>query len=138
MSKSLPAGCVSLLDPPKQIAKKIKSAVTDSETEVRYDPEHKPGVSNLLTLLSAFTGESIPALEQRYAGSMYGPLKAEVADVVADFATRYAERTRSLLADPATLDQVMASGAERARQVAAETLRLVYERVGFVPLTPAG
>lgn len=133
MSKSLPAGCVSLMDPPKQIAKQIKSAVTDSETEVRFDPENKPGVSNLLTILSAFSGESIPDLEKRYEGSMYGPLKGEVAEVVVDFATEYQRKTNELLDDQPMLWSYMADGAERARAVASETVKTAYDRIGFLP-----
>ncbi len=137
MSKSSPAGCVFLLDPPKQIVKKIKSAVTDSETQVRFDPQDKPGVSNLLLMLSALTDESIQDLERRYEGSMYGPLKQDVADVVVEFAASYQRRTQDLLGDPATLIELLAIGGNRAREVAAPTLAKVYDRVGFVPM-PTG
>ncbi len=132
MSKSLPSGCVMLLDDPKKIAKKIKSAVTDSETVVRYDPESKPGVSNLLTILSVLGGESIPDLERHYEGSMYGPLKVDVADVVVEFATGYQARTNEFLEDPAELRRLMELGASKAREVARSTLANVYEGVGFV------
>lgn len=132
MSKSTPAGCVFLLDPPKQIAKKVKSAVTDSETEVRFDPESKPGVSNLLTMLSIFTNRSIPELEKHYEGSMYGPLKVDVADAVVEFATGYQQRTHALLEDPAALEALMDAGAAKAREVASRTLSDVYDRVGFI------
>ncbi len=132
MSKSLPSGCVMLLDDPKKIAKKIKSAVTDSETVVRYDLESKPGVSNLLTILSVLGGESIPDLERHYEGSMYGPLKVDVADVVVEFATDYQARTNEFLEDPAELRRLMELGASKAREVARTTLANVYERVGFV------
>lgn len=132
MSKSLPGGCVMLLDDPKKIAKKIKSAVTDSETVVRYDPASKPGVSNLLTILSVFGGQSIADLERHYEGSMYGPLKVDVADAVVEFATRYQARTNEYLADQAELNRLMVLGAEKARTVATRTLATVYDRVGFV------
>ncbi len=132
MSKSLPSGCVMLLDDPKKIAKKIKSAVTDSETVVRYDPESKPGVSNLLTILSVLGGESIPYLERHYEGSMYGPLKVDVADVVVEFTTGYQARTNEFLEDPAELRRLMELGASKAREVARTTLANVYEGVGFV------
>ncbi|WP_278258944.1 hypothetical protein [Nocardioides convexus] len=82
-----------MLDDPKVTAKKIRSAVTDSGTEVRFDVEEKPGVSNLLTIYSALTGEAIPALEEQFAGRMYGDLKKEVADVVVDFVTPFRDKT---------------------------------------------
>lgn len=133
MSKSMPAGCVMLLDPLKQIEKKIKSAVTDSETEVRYDPENKPGVANLLTMLSAFTGEAIPAIEARFAGQMYGPLKAEVAQAVVAFAEPFQAKVNGLLADPAELHRLMTANAERAQAVAVATVESAYVKVGLVP-----
>lgn len=134
MSKSAPAGCVFLLDDARVITKKIKSAVTDSDTQVRFDPETKPGVSNLLTILSALSGISVEQLERSYEGVMYGRLKADVADVVVEFTTAYRQRTAELLADPGELARLMAIGAQAARAVAAETLREVYQRIGFVPL----
>ncbi len=134
MSKSLPTGCVMLLDDPKKIAKKVKSAVTDSETAVRFDPENKPGVSNLLTMLSALSGRTIPELEAHYEGSMYGPLKVDVADAVVEFATAYQSRTNEYLQDPAELHRLMELGAQKARGVATKTLTTVYDRVGFVSI----
>jgi tryptophanyl-tRNA synthetase len=134
MSKSLPTGCVMLLDDPKKISKKIKSAVTDSETVVRFDPVNKPGVSNLLTMLSVLTNRSIPDLEHHYEGSMYGPLKVDVADAVVEFATNYQAKTNEFLEDPAELRRLMNLGAEKARAVASATLGAVYDRVGFVAL----
>ncbi len=135
MSKSLPTGCLFLMDPPKKIEKKIKSAVSDSEVEIRFDPTNKPGVSNLLTILSTFTGKSIADLEQHYAGSMYGPFKQDVADVVVEFASGYQERTNALLDDRAELENVLRDGSQRAREVAAVTLSDVYRKVGFVSLS---
>ncbi|HWJ08838.1 MAG TPA: tryptophan--tRNA ligase, partial [Nocardioides sp.] len=133
MSKSIGGnGCVFLLDDPKVSAKKIRSAVTDSGTEVRFDAEEKPGVSNLLTIYSALTGESIAALEEQYAGRMYGDLKKDLADVVVDFVTPFRERTLELLDDQDHLLQVLAQGAATAGAVAEATLRDVYQRVGFV------
>lgn len=131
-SSSSPSGIIEMLDPPNQTAKKIRSAVTDSGTEVRFDLEEKPGVSNLLTIYSALTGESISALEEQYAGRMYGDLKKELAEVVVDFVTPFRERTLELLDDQAYLMQVLAKGAETAGAVAEATLRDVYQRVGFV------
>ncbi|WP_329220398.1 tryptophan--tRNA ligase [Streptomyces sp. NBC_01485] len=132
-SASTPKGLVNLLDEPKTTAKKVKSAVTDTDTVVRYDAVEKPGVSNLLTIYSTLTGTSIPELEQRYEGKLYGALKTDLADVVVDFVTPFRDRTQQYLDDPETLDSVLAKGAEKARAVAAETLAQTYERVGFLP-----
>lgn len=132
MSKSLPTGCLFLLDDPKKIEKKIKSAVTDSETQVRFDEQNKPGVSNLLSILAAYSGESISTLERRYEGQMYGPFKQEVAQVVVEFAVAFQKRTNELLADTATLDEMIATGAHKARLIAAQTLAAVYEKSGFL------
>ena len=132
MSKMVPAGCVGLLDPLKQIEKKIKSAVTDSETEIRFDPKHKPGVSNLLTILAAFSGRTVPEVEADLSGQMYGGLKKATAEAVLEFAEPFQARVSELLGDPAELDALMADGAHRAREVASDTLAAVYERVGFV------
>jgi tryptophanyl-tRNA synthetase len=133
MSKSAPAGCVFLLDPAKTITKKFKSAVTDSETEVRFDPEHKPGVSNLLTILAAFTDRAVETVVKGYEGSGYGALKVDTAEAVVAFAEPFAARVTELLADPAELSRLMAAGAERATAVAAPTLAAAYDHIGFVP-----
>jgi tryptophanyl-tRNA synthetase len=134
MSKtnSSAAGIIELLDEPKVSAKKIRSAVTDSETEVRYDEENKPGVSNLLTIYSALTGTEVEALEKQYAGRGYGDFKSDLADVVVEFVTPFRERTLELLGDRAELDAILARGSEQAREVAARTLADVYDRVGLV------
>ena len=132
-SASSPAGIVDLLDDPKVSAKKIRSAVTDSGREVRFDPENKPGVSNLLTIFSAMTGDAVPSLEQRYEGRGYGDLKKELAEVVVDFVTPFRTRTFEFLEDRAQLDDVLAAGAQRAREVASRTLAEVYDAIGFVP-----
>jgi tryptophanyl-tRNA synthetase len=139
MSKSIGgSGCVWLLDDPKTIEKKIKSAVTDTGREVRFDPDTKPGVSNLLAILSSLTGDPIDELERRYEGSGYGDLKKGVVEAVLDFAVPFQERVRGYLDDPATLDAVLAKGAGRAREVASSTLAAVYERMGFLPAAGAG
>jgi tryptophanyl-tRNA synthetase len=133
MSKSLPdAGTLNLLDEPAVLTRKIKRAVTDTGSEVRYDPANKPGVSNLLAILAAVTDRPVPQIEQDYAGSGYGALKSDVAEAVVAFAAPFGARTRELLDDPAELDRVLAFGAERAVGVAAETLRRAYDRVGFL------
>jgi tryptophanyl-tRNA synthetase len=134
MSKSLPeAGTLNLLDDPSALAKKIKRAVTDTETEIRYDPVAKPGVSNLLAILAAVTDTSIPALETELSGQGYGTLKNAVADAVVAFAEPFSSRVAELMADPAEIDRILARGAEQARPVATATVTEVYERVGFVP-----
>ena len=117
MSKSAAteAGLISLLDDPKTSAKKIRSAVTDSEREIRFDPETKPGVSNLLTIQSAVTGTDVDKLVEGYAGRGYGDLKSETAEAVVEFVTPIKARVDELLADPAELEAVLAAGA-RARQ----------------------
>jgi tryptophanyl-tRNA synthetase len=130
-SASSPAGIVEMLDDPKVSAKKIRSAVTDSGSEVRYDEAEKPGVSNLLTIFSALTGSSIPDLEQAYDGRGYGDLKKDLADAVVEFVTPFRDRTLELLDDTARLDEILLAGAEKAGAVAERTLADVYDRVGF-------
>ncbi|MEU2210602.1 tryptophan--tRNA ligase [Streptomyces hygroscopicus] len=132
-SASTPKGIISLLDEPKVSAKKIKSAVTDLETEIRFDEEKKPGVSNLLTIYSTLTGTGIPELERRYEGKGYGALKTDLSEVLVEWVTPFRERTQEYLADPATLDGILAKGADKARAVAAETLAAAYDKVGFLP-----
>lgn len=137
MSKSSPSGCVFLLDENKVAEKKIKSAVTDSEAEVRFDDQSKPGVSNLLTLQKAITGKSIESLESAYVGRGYGDLKKETAEIVLGVVEPIRTRVNELLTDPAELESLMNKGAQKAREAAEPTLDLVYERVGF-PTNPRG
>ena len=138
MSKSLnESGTVNLLDDPAVTARKIRRAVTDTGTEIRFDPDAKPGVSNLLSILAAFTDRTVPDIEREFAGRGYGALKVAVADAVADFAEPFAKRTAELLADRAELDRVLARGAERAGPIAAESVRIAYERIGLLPPGPA-
>ncbi|MFD5143800.1 tryptophan--tRNA ligase [Streptomyces sp. NPDC058401] len=132
-SASSPKGLINLLDEPKATEKKIKSAVTDTEAVVRFDPVEKPGVSNLLTIYSTLTGESVPALEAAYEGKGYGALKTDLAGVMVDFVTPFKQRTQEYLDDPETLDSLLAKGAEKARAVAAETLAQAYDHLGFLP-----
>ncbi|SEC03456.1 tryptophan--tRNA ligase [Rhodococcus koreensis] len=138
MSKSgpSPAGLINLLDDPKVSAKKIKSAVTDNEREIRYDPQAKPGVSNLLTIQSALSGTPVETLVAGYEGKGYGDLKTDTADVLAEFVTPLKAKVEGYLSDEAELDRVIAAGAHRAREVSSQTLAAVYEKVGF--LTPKG
>ena len=132
-SSSSPGGIIELLDEPKVSEKKVKSAVTDSEREIRFDEENKAGISNLLTISSALTGTGIPELVAAYEGRGYGDLKKDVAAAVVDFVTPYRQKTNTFLDDVAGLDAILAQGADKARAVAAETLASVYDRIGFVP-----
>lgn len=132
-SASTPAGIIELLDDPRVSAKKIRSAVTDSGTEVRFDEAEKPGISNLLTIYSALTGRSIPDLEKAYDGRGYGDLKNDLADVVVEFVTPFRDRTLELLEDRPLLDRILREGADKANTVAERTLADVYDRIGLVP-----
>jgi len=134
MSKSAadPKGLLNLMDDDSTIMKKIKSAVTDTDASIRVDWENKPGVSNLLSIHSSISGESLVSLEERFAGAGYGVLKSEVADVVINALGPIRDRANDLMSDQAELDRLLASGAEKARAVAEATLATVYDRVGFI------
>ncbi|MDT5088910.1 MAG: tryptophanyl-tRNA synthetase [Mycobacterium sp.] len=138
MSKSAAtdAGLISLLDDPAVSAKKIRSAVTDSEREIRFDPAAKAGVSNLLSIQSAVTGVAIEKLVDGYAGRGYGDLKKDTAEAVVEFVTLIKTRVDELLTDPKELESVLAAGAGRAEDVAAKTVDRVYDRLGFLPRRP--
>ncbi|HEX6954508.1 MAG TPA: tryptophan--tRNA ligase [Agromyces sp.] len=131
-SASSPNGLVNLMDEPKVIAKKIKSAVTDTEREIRYDPKAKPGIANLLDIYATVAGRSIPELEAEYDGRGYGDLKKDLAEAVVERVAPIRERTLELMQDPAELDRLLAIGAEKASERAEQTLARVYDRVGFL------
>jgi tryptophanyl-tRNA synthetase len=133
MSKSdaRPLASVELTDPPELIAKKLRSAVTDSGREVRSGPD-KPALSNLLAIFSLFDGASVPELEARFAGSGYGEFKAALVDVVVARLQPIRERYSELMADQSELDSLLRAGAERAAEVADRTLTQVRERVGLL------
>ncbi len=131
-SSSSPSGIIDLLDLPSVSAKKIKSAVTDSGAEIRFDAEEKPGVSNLLTIYAALSGRSVEDLESAYAGKGYGDFKKDLAEVVVEFVTPIRARALELLDDRTELDAILHRGAERADAVAQQTLNDVYDRVGLV------
>jgi len=135
MSKSgeSPQGIIWLLDDPTVLTKKIKSAVTDTDNEIRFDPQAKPGVSNLLTLLSLATGHSMDKTVSEYAGGGYGALKGAVADAVVALCKPIREKTLELLADPAELDRILARGAEKATHTASATLSRVQDAMGLLP-----
>jgi tryptophanyl-tRNA synthetase len=134
MSKSAqdPKGLVNLMDEPSVIAKKIKSAVTDTDGEIRFDPQAKPGVSNLIGIYSAVTGESVESFTSSLQGQGYGALKTAVADAVVAALDPIRLRAQELLADPAELDRLLAQGAAKANQIAERTLSDVYDKLGFV------
>jgi tryptophanyl-tRNA synthetase len=132
-SASSPQGIIDVLEEPGSIRRKIMRAVTDTDGEVRADEEAKPGVTNLLRIYSALSGESITGLEQRYAGSGYGALKKDLADVVVDAFAPIRERTEKLVANEAELDRMLADGAARARRIATATMAKVRDRIGFLP-----
>ena len=134
MSKSIPEGCVFLMEKPEDIARKFKRAMTDSDTEhcVRFDPENKPGVANLMSIYSAVTGRTYDEIEQEFAGKGYGVFKSAGGDAVIELLRPIREEAVRLLADKAYLESVYRAGAEKASYVAEKTLRKVYKKVGFV------
>ncbi len=133
MSKSVPDGCVFLMDSPEDILRKFKRAVTDSDTEncVRYDKVAKPGVANLINIYATITGKSIPEIEAEFAGKGYGVFKPAVGEAVVEALRPIREEAEHLMADKAYLDGVYRAGAEKAACVANKTLRKVYKKVGF-------
>jgi tryptophanyl-tRNA synthetase len=134
-STSSPQGIIDVLEDPASIRRKISRAVTDSGSEVRADEQAKPGITNLLRIYSALTGETVASLEQRYAGAGYGAFKKDVAEVVVNAFAPIRERTEKILADEAGLDRLLAHGAARAQRVAGPTLATVRDRVGFLAAT---
>ena len=134
MSKSMPEGCVFLMERPEDIQRKFKRAITDSDTEncVRFDPENKPGVANLMSIYSAVTGKSFAEIEAEFAGQGYGKFKPVVGDAVIEHLRPIREESQRLLKDKAYLESVYRDGAQRASYVAEKTLRKVYKKIGFV------
>src|SRR5581483_9956921 len=127
-----PQGTVLVLDDPDTIRKKFRTAVTDSGREIRYLPDEKPGVSNLIEILSVATGRSIADVERDYDGRGYGDLKGDVGDAVVELFAPVQKRYAELRVDEAELRRLLAIGADKAREVSAPTLREMYERMGFV------
>ena len=134
MSKSIPEGCVYLMDKPDEIMRKFKRAITDSDTErcVRYDRANKPGVATLIDIYAAVTGKSYKAIEAEFEGKGYGAFKPAVGEAVVELFRPIRERTEELLADKAQLQQLYRAGAEKASAIAGRTLRKVYKKVGFL------
>ena len=138
MSKSRGAesGTVLMLDSPATIRKKVKSAVTDSGTDVRYDPEEKPGISNLIELLTVVSGDSIQEIEARYYGSGYGRFKADVGEAIVELLGPIQQRYNAIRSDPGELSRLLAVGAEKARIASGPTLEQMYDRMGFARAHP--
>jgi tryptophanyl-tRNA synthetase len=134
MSKSNePKGTINIMDETSVTVKKIKGSVTDTDNEIRFDVEGKPGVSNLLGIYSAVSGKSVKELESAFAGKGYGDLKSEVADAVVSVIEPIRTRATELLEDTKELDSLLASGADRANELAEKTLASVYDKIGFIP-----
>jgi len=125
-------GIVRMIDEPDVVRKKFKSAVTDSEREVRHEPVQKPGISNLLEIMSVATGESVPALEGRYDGAGYGQFKTDVGEAVIELLSPIQERYAALREDEGELRRLLALGAEKAREASAPRRAAMFERMGFV------
>jgi tryptophanyl-tRNA synthetase len=126
-------GCVCLLDRPEDIARAFKRAVTDSETAVRFDPENKPGVSNLIQIYAVCAGKSFAEIEAEFAGKGYGDFKKTVGEAVVETLRPIREEATRLLNDKAYLERIYKDGAERAAAAAGRTVSKVYKKVGFVP-----
>jgi tryptophanyl-tRNA synthetase len=131
-SSSAPQGIIDVLDDPAVIRRKIARAVTDTGSEVRADADAKPGVTNLLRIYSALSGDPVAALEVKYDGAGYGGFKKDLAELVVATFAPIREKTQQILADEAGLDRVLARGAGRARQVAAQTMTATRERMGLL------
>lgn len=132
MSKSSPQGCVFILDEPDVVMKKFKTALTDSGKEIKYDPVNKPGVSNLLGIIKAITSEEMSLIENQFVNKGYGDLKTYTGELVVEKIIKpFREKTLSLLGNEKELSTLMTQGAQKAEKVAANTLRNVYEKVGF-------
>jgi tryptophanyl-tRNA synthetase len=127
-----PQGTVLLLDPPEVLRKKVKSAVTDSGRDVRYDPAEKAGVSNLIEIMSVATGESFEQIEARYDGQGYGPFKQDVADAVVELLEPIRTRYEEIRSDEGELHRLLERGAEKARDTAEPTFRTMLDKMGFV------
>jgi tryptophanyl-tRNA synthetase len=134
MSKSNePKGTINIMDDSSVTVKKIKGSVTDTDSDIRFDAENKPGVSNLLGIYSAVSGKSVKDLEAAFAGKGYGDLKTEVADVVISVIEPIRQRATELLENTDELDRLLASGSARANELAEATLASVYDKIGFIP-----
>ncbi len=132
MSKSMPSGCLFLDDEPEVIKKKIMSAVTDSGSEVKFDEANKPGVSNLLLIMSATSGKPVADLEKEFAGKKYGEFKAALADQIANYLAPIRERKAQLMKSPEKVLAVFKQGSEKANKIASAKLAEVYKKIGLI------
>jgi tryptophanyl-tRNA synthetase len=123
---------VRMIDPPDVVRKKFKTAVTDSGTDVRHDPEEKPGIANLIEIMAVATKSSIADVEARFDGQGYGRFKEDVGEAVVELLTPIQQRYQELRADEGELRRLLAVGADKAAEVSAPTLEAMYERMGFV------
>jgi tryptophanyl-tRNA synthetase len=130
-TRGTPQGTVRILDEPDVIRRKFKTAVTDSGTDVRHDREEKPGITNLLEIMSVATGDPIPDLEARYDGGGYGRFKEDVGEAVVELLVPIQRRYEELRGDEGELRRMLATGAEKARAESEPTLEQMYERMGF-------
>ncbi len=131
-TRGAPQGVVRMIDPPDVVRKKFKTAVTDSGTDVRHDPEEKAGISNLIEIMAVVSGTTIADVESRYDGQGYGQFKGDVGDAVVELFAPIQQRYEELRADEGELRRLLAVGAEKAREASAPTLEAMYERMGFV------
>ena len=131
-TRGAPAGVVRMIDSPDEVRKKFKTAVTDSGTDVRHDPEAKPGVSNMIEIMAVVTGSSIGEVEATFDGQGYGAFKEGVAEAVVELLAPFQQRYEELRADEGELRRMLAVGADKAREASAPTLEAMYERMGFV------
>jgi tryptophanyl-tRNA synthetase len=131
-TRGAPQGVVRMVDTPDVVRKKFKTAVTDSGTDVRHDPDEKPGISNLIEIMAVATGASIAEVESRYDGAGYGQFKEDVGEAVVELFTPIQQRYEELRADEGKLRRLLAVGAQKASTVSAPTLEAMYERMGFV------
>ena len=136
MSKSAenPNNYIALLDSPEIIREKIKSAVTDSGSEIKYDAENKPAISNLLTIYSLFSGKSISVLEKEYAGKNYSIFKKELAETIINGLSPIQKKYKELSANPDYVKKVLRQGAEKAKAIASQTMTEVRSKIGFLEL----
>ena len=131
-TRGAPQGIVRMIDPPDVVRKKFKTAVTDSGTDVRHDPEGKPGIANLIEIMAVATKTSIADVEARYDGQGYGRFKEEVGEAVVELLAPIQQRYEELRSDETELRRLLALGAEKAKEASAPTLEAMYERMGFV------
>jgi tryptophanyl-tRNA synthetase len=131
-TRGAPQGVVRMIDSPDEIRRKFKTAVTDSGRDVRHDPGQKPGISNLIEIMAVATGETVKSVESRYDSTGYGQFKEDVAEAVVELLAPFQRRYEELRSDDAELVRLLAIGADKARASAEPTLKLMYERMGFV------